>query len=145
MFKSVPRIIMAALKGGSGKTIFSLGLVSAWMEKGLKVAPFKKGPDFIDSGWLSFACNRPCYNLDPFLMSREQVMDSLISHSDGMDISIIEGNRGIFDGFDIEGCCSTAELAKWITAPVIVIADVTMATRTVAAQILGCQHFEPSI
>ena len=61
-----PRIIIAALKGGSGKTILSLGLTAAWREMGLSVAPFKKGPDFIDSGWLFLAAGAPCYNLDPF-------------------------------------------------------------------------------
>ncbi|MDY7036127.1 MAG: cobyrinic acid a,c-diamide synthase, partial [Thermodesulfobacteriota bacterium] len=69
MLNILPRIIIAALKGGSGKTILSLGLTAAWREKGYKVAPFKKGPDFIDSGWLAFAANRSCHNLDPFMMT----------------------------------------------------------------------------
>ncbi|MBW2206726.1 MAG: cobyrinate a,c-diamide synthase, partial [Deltaproteobacteria bacterium] len=140
-----PRIIIAALKGGSGKTILSLGLTSAWREQGRVVAPFKKGPDFIDAGWLDFAAGRPCYNLDPFLMSEKEIRESFFTHSSGADISLIEGNRGLYDGLDIDGCCSTSELGKMLKAPVIIIADVTMSTRTIAAVILGCQRFDPDL
>lgn len=140
-----PRIIIAALKGGSGKTILSLGLAAAWREQGRVVAPFKKGPDFIDAGWLDFSAGRPCHNLDPFLMTEEEIRESFLIHSSGADISLIEGNRGLYDGLDINGCCSTAELGKMLKAPVILIADVTMSTRTIAAVILGCQRFDPDL
>ena len=140
-----PRLIIAALKGGSGKTILSLGLTAAWRGRGLIVAPFKKGPDFIDSGWLDLAAGRACYNLDPFLMTEREVLESFLVHSAGADISLIEGNRGLYDGLDIDGCCSTAELGKMLKAPVILIADVTMSTRTIAAVILGCQRFDPGL
>lgn len=139
------RIIIAALRGGSGKTILSVGLVSAWRDKGYRIAPFKKGPDFIDAGWLTFAADRSCHNLDPFLMTEEQIIESFFAHSDRADISIIEGNRGLYDGFDLDGRSSTAELAKLLETPVIVIADVTMATRTIAAVIKGCQAFDPRL
>jgi cobyrinic acid a,c-diamide synthase len=145
MLSDRPRITIAALKGGSGKTILSIGLVSFWLRKGVKVAPFKKGPDFIDSGWLSFAAQRPCYNLDPFLMTREQILDSFLVRSADADISVIEGNRGLFDGLDLEGCCSTAELARMLESPVLLIVDVTMVTRTVAALIIGCRQFDPNL
>jgi cobyrinic acid a,c-diamide synthase len=145
MFFNPPRIIVAALKGGSGKTILSLGLTSAWRGMGHRVAAFKKGPDFIDSGWLSFAAGRPCYNLDPFLMNPEQIVNSLLLNSAGADISVIEGNRGLFDGLDLDGCCSTGELGKIIKSPVVLIVDVTMATRTVAALVMGCQKFDPDL
>ena len=140
-----PRIFIAALRGGSGKTILSLGLISAWREKGLRIAPFKKGPDFIDAGWLSFSADRPCHNLDPFLMNKEQIIGSFLSNSEYADLSLIEGNRGLFDGLDISGRYSTAELAKLLNAPLIIILDVTMATRTVAAIIMGCQCFDPGL
>jgi cobyrinic acid a,c-diamide synthase len=136
---------MAALRGGSGKTILSVGLIAAWQEKGIQVAPFKKGPDFIDAGWLTFAAGRSCHNLDPFLMTRAQILHSFFTHSKNSDISLIEGNRGLFDGFDLEGCCSTSELGKLLKAPVILIADVTMATRTIAALIMGCQKFDTAL
>jgi cobyrinic acid a,c-diamide synthase len=145
MFFNPPRIIVAALKGGSGKTILSLGLTSAWRGMGHRVAAFKKGPDFIDSGWLSFAAGRPCYNLDPFLMNPQQIVNSLLLNSAGADISVIEGNRGLFDGLDLDGCCSTGELGKIIKSPVVLIVDVTMATRTVAALVMGCQKFDPEL
>lgn len=140
-----PRLIIAALKGGSGKTILSLGLISAWKGMGHRVAAFKKGPDFIDSGWHSFAAGRPCYNLDPFLMSPGQMVTSLLRNSADADISVIEGNRGLFDGLDLDGCCSTGELGKVTRSPVILIVDVTMATRTAAALVLGCQKFDPDL
>jgi cobyrinic acid a,c-diamide synthase len=140
-----PRITIAALKGGSGKTILSLGLTSSWLRKGHTVAPFKKGPDFIDSGWLAFAARRPCHNLDPFLMTREQILESFLIHSAGAEVSVIEGNRGLYDGLDLAGCCSTAELGKMLRSPVVLIVDVTMATRTAAALVLGCQKFDPEL
>lgn len=140
-----PRMIIAALKGGSGKTILSLGLVAAWQEKGFKIAPFKKGPDFIDAGWLAFAANRPCYNLDPFLMNEDQIMASFLSRSDDSDLSLIEGNRGLYDGLDLDGSSSTAGLAKLLKSPVFLILDVSMATRTLAAVVKGCQVFDPGV
>jgi cobyrinic acid a,c-diamide synthase len=140
-----PRLTVSALRGGAGKTVLSLGLLAAWKARGSRVAPFKKGPDFIDSGWLSLAAGRPCYNLDPFLMNGEDIAQSFVAHSEGADLALIEGNRGLFDGMDIEGCCSTAELAKILKSPVVIIVDVTMATRTVAALVKGCQAFDPSL
>ena len=140
-----PHITIAALKGGSGKTILSLGIISSWLKKRHAVAPFKKGPDFIDAGWLAFAARRPCYNLDPFLMTREQIMDSFLTHSANAEVSVIEGNRGLYDGLDLEGCSSTAELGRMLRSPVILIVDVTMVTRTAAALVMGCQKFDPEL
>jgi len=145
MSNNLPRIIIAALKGGSGKTIISLGLTAAWLDKGLKVATFKKGPDFIDASWLDLASGRSCYNLDPFLMTDEQIIQSFHSNSSAADISLIEGNRGLFDGLDQEGRYSTAALGTLLKTPVIIIVDVTMSTRTVAALVLGCQKFDPDL
>ena len=140
-----PRIIISALKGGAGKTMVSLGLTSAWRKKGYRIAPFKKGPDFIDAGWLTFAADRSCYNLDPFLMNNEQILESFLSHSNQADLSVIEGNRGLYDGLDLVGRCSTAELAKLLKTPVLMILDVTMTTRTMAAVLKGCQVFDPGL
>ncbi|HEJ83878.1 MAG TPA: hydrogenobyrinic acid a,c-diamide synthase (glutamine-hydrolyzing), partial [Desulfobacteraceae bacterium] len=123
----------------------SLGLVAAWRQQGFRIAPFKKGPDFIDAGWLTFAADRPCYNLDPFLMDQDQLRISFLSRSDHSDLSLIEGNRGLYDGLDLDGSSSTAELAKLLKAPVLIILDVTMATRTMAAIVKGCQVFDPEV
>jgi len=152
----IPRIVIAGLRGGSGKTIVSLSLISLLKQKGLTVAPFKKGPDYIDAGWLARASGTPCYNLDLFMMSPDQVLKSFISHTkppsppfsngvDGGGIAVIEGNRGLYDGIDAEGSYSTAELAKLLQAPIIIAVDCTKTTSTIAAMILGCQKMDPEI
>ena len=145
MISYCPRIVISALRGGSGKTLVSIGLSSAFREKGYQVITFKKGPDFIDPGWLSLTSGRKCFNLDPFLMDKKEILHSFISNSTGMDIAIVEGNRGLYDGMDMEGKYSTAELAKLINAPLLLILDVTMATRTIAAVLKGCQVFDSEL
>ena len=140
-----PRLVLAGLRGGSGKTILTLGLIAVWREMGYEVAPFKKGPDFIDAGWHTFAAGRTCHNLDSFLMDDNQLLSSFAFRSRGADISLVEGNRGLYDGLDIDGRCSTAELAKLLKTPVVLIVDVSMATRTIAALVKGCQAFDPEL
>lgn len=140
-----PRLIIAGLRGGSGKTMLSIGLVRALREKGLKVVPFKKGPDYIDAGWLASAAEHSCYNLDPFLVDSDRLLSSFLAHSESSDIAIIEGNRGLFDGMDEDGSYSTAEISKILKSPVILIADCTKVTRTVAAIVLGAQRFDPEL
>jgi cobyrinic acid a,c-diamide synthase len=145
MDNSKPRVVIAGLRGGSGKTTLSLGLVAAWRQRGGEVVPFKKGPDYIDAGWLALAAGQPCYNLDPYMMSGEQILDSFWQHVQTADAAVIEGNRGLFDGMDADGTCSTAELAKLLQAPVLLVVDGTMVTRTAAATVLGCQHLDPEV
>jgi cobyrinic acid a,c-diamide synthase len=140
-----PRIVIAALSGGSGKTIVSVGLIASWRKRGMAIAPFKKGPDFIDAEWLALAAGRPCYNLDTFLIPANQVFHSFTSRTAGTDLSVIEGNRGLYDGLDVEGSTSTSELAKLLKAPVVLIVDCTKSTRTVAAMVLGCLRFDPDV
>ncbi len=140
-----PRIIIAALRGGSGKTILSVGIIAALSKRGKSIAPFKKGPDYIDAGWLALAAGRPCYNLDSFLLEPDTNQRSFLSHSTDCDISVIEGNRGLYDGIDLEGSTSTAELAKLLMAPVVVCVDCTKVTRTMAAMISGCLQFDPDV
>jgi len=138
-----PRILIAALRGGSGKTILSIGITAAWKSFGRKITPFKKGPDYIDAGWLALAAGRPCYNLDTFLTQKEPILHSFFLHSLVGDIAVIEGNRGLYDGIDIQGSTSTAELAKLLNTPVILCVDCTKSTRTMAAAVLGCMTFDP--
>ena len=140
-----PRIIIAALRGGSGKTLLSIGITAALSRSGKSVAPFKKGPDYIDAGWLALAAGRPCYNLDSFLLDEDQTLQSFLSHSTGCDISVIEGNRGLFDGIDLEGSTSTAELAKLLECPVVLCVDCTKITRTMAAVVAGCIQFDRTV
>ena len=145
MKSKYPRIIIAGLKGGSGKTTLSLGLIAAFRKKGMKVIPFKKGPDYIDGGWLSTAAGTPCYNLDTFLISESRITPSFVNHAKTADIAVIEGNRGFYDGMDEQGTHSTAELAKMLKSPVLLIVDCTKATRTIAAIISGIQKFDAGV
>jgi len=142
---SVPRILIAGLRGGGGKTLVSLGLVAAWRKQGRSVAPYKKGPDYIDAAWLSATAATPCRNLDLFLMSPEAAFKSFVDSSAWADVAVIEGNRGLYDGMDAQGSYSTAEMAKLLQAPVVLTVDCTKTTRTVAALVLGCQHLDPEV
>ena len=141
----IPRIIIAALRGGSGKTILSIAIIAALSKLGKSIAPFKKGPDYIDAGWLALAAGRPCYNLDSFLLSQKDNLQSFLHHSIDCSLSVIEGNRGLYDGIDIEGSTSTAELAKLLRCPVVLCVDCTKITRTMAAVVMGCSLFDPDV
>jgi cobyrinic acid a,c-diamide synthase len=140
-----PRLVTAALRGGAGKTTLSLGLIAAWKKLGRNVAAFKKGPDFIDSAWLSLAAQRPCRNLDTYLLGPQIVQQSFGQNAESRGVSLIEGNRGLYDGMDSRGTHSTAELAKLLRAPVVLILDCNKVTRTLAAMVLGCQRLDPEV
>ncbi len=143
--EKVPGVVIAGLRGGSGKTIISLGIAAALTAQHISVAPFKKGPDYIDAGWLSLAAGRPCYNLDTYLCTPSVVQTAYLVHTRSCDIAMVEGNRGLFDGIDIDGTTSTSELAKLLDLPVILVLDCTKSTRTMAAVLLGCMRFDPDI
>jgi len=143
--KKIPGLVIAGLRGGNGKTVISLGVAAAWRDIGINIAPFKKGPDYIDAGWLSKAAGRSCYNLDTFMCSTDQAKKSFHKNSAMADIAVIEGNRGLYDGIDIQGRTSTAEIAKLLNLPVILVLDCTKSTRTMAALLLGCIHFDPHV
>ena len=123
----------------------AVGLVAAYARQGFKVVPFKKGPDYIDAGWMHLAAGQPCYNLDPYLMDPEVIKHSFGLHSDNANMAIVEGNRGLFDGVNIKGAYSTAELAVELKLPVLLVVDCTKTTRTVAALVLGCQKLDPRV
>ncbi|MBO8137115.1 MAG: hydrogenobyrinic acid a,c-diamide synthase (glutamine-hydrolyzing) [Desulfotomaculum sp.] len=142
---SVPRILIAAPQGRSGKTTITVGLVAAFTARGIKVQPFKKGPDFIDPSWLTRVAGRTCRNLDPYLMDRDIIRASFANHSQGADISIVEGAMGLFDGVDVEGSGSAAEIAKIIKAPVILVVNCARMTRSVAAMVNGYRYFDPDV
>lgn len=138
--QKLPRVVVAGLRGGSGKTTLSVGLVASLKARGLDVIPFKKGPDYIDAGWLGAAAGRDCYNLDQYMAG--DPVNSIVRHSSGSDIAVIEGNRGLFDGMDAEGTFSTSRMARDLKAPVVLIIDATKRTRTNAAVVLGAKKFE---
>lgn len=140
-----PRIIITGLRGGAGKTLLALGLARALQRSGISVKPYKKGPDYIDAAWLTRAALCPCTNLDPFFLSGERLR-ALVAHTlPGGHHAVIEGNRGLFDGRDVEGSCSTAELARVLDCPVLLSLDCTKMTRTAAAVVAGLAHFEPGV
>lgn len=140
-----PRLAISAIRGGSGKTVLTLGLARTWRNQGFRVAAFKKGPDYIDAGWLSLASGGRCHNLDPFLMPGDTIERSFLTRACGADVGLIEGNRGLFDGSGVQGRDSTADLARMLSAPVALVLDCTKMTRTAAAIVLGCRHFDPEL
>ncbi len=141
-----PRLIVAGLSGGAGKTILSLGLARALSRSRSQIIQtFKKGPDYIDAAWLGLAAQAETSNLDPFLLDSGTLAQLFLDRSAHAHISIIEGNRGLFDGKDRDGSCSTAELARQLQAPVLLVMDATKMTRTAAALVHGCKTFEPDL
>ena len=141
----IPRLVVAAVQGRSGKTTFTIGLQRALRERGLLLQGFKKGPDYIDPSWSTFASGVSCRNLDAVMMSREQILHSFITHAKEKDIAVVEGAMGIFDGLDWQGSNSTAELAVTLQAPVILVVNTTRITRSVAAIINGVVNFDKRV
>jgi cobyrinic acid a,c-diamide synthase len=143
--RKYPRIIVAGLGGDSGKTFISCGILAGLKLRGLKPASFKKGPDYIDPAWLRLASGSLTRNLDTYMMDNEAILKSFKKNASLNDISVIEGNRGLHDGFDISGSHSTAELAKLLKAPVVLIINTTKVTRTAAAITLGCKLLDQDV
>lgn len=141
----LPRIIVAGLSGDSGKTAVSLSVLRALKNRGLTVATFKKGPDYIDSAWLSAVGGSPCRNLDTYMVHRSKVRDRFFATANSSNVALVEGNRGVYDGKDAVGTHSTAELAKLLDTPVILVVNVTKTTRTVAALVDGCIRFDQDV
>jgi cobyrinic acid a,c-diamide synthase len=142
---TVPRLVVAGLSGDSGKTLVSLGIARALADRGVKVRPFKKGPDYIDTAWLGVAARATCRNLDTFLMKDEAMARALATAAGDADLILVEGNRGLFDGVDVEGSHSTAMLARRLAAPVVLVLDCTKMTRTAAAMVMGCRALDPEV
>ncbi len=138
----LPRLVIAGLSGDSGKTVVSLSILSALRSRGLSVSVFKKGPDYIDSAWLGAVGEAECRNLDTYLVEPKVVSRRFVSSAAGSDFALIEGNRGIFDGKDVEGTHSTAGLAKLLQAPVVLVVNGAKVTRTLAAIVNGCRSFD---
>jgi len=141
----LPRLLVAGLSGGSGKTLVALGLLLRLRRAGVPVRAFKKGPDYIDAAWLGWASGEAARNLDTFLMGPELAGSSFVRHGVDEGINVIEGARGVFDGFDLAGTHSSAALAKQLQAPVVLVVDGTKVTRTAAALVLGCQKLDPAL
>lgn len=145
IYYNIPRILISSHKGGAGKTVFTIGLISTFRSLGFKLSAFKKGPDYIDAGWLSKISNIPCRNLDLFLFDEKDNLYSFYLGSKDSELAIIEGNRGLFDGLDVFGSCSTSKLAQLLKAPVILVLDCTKVTRSMAALVKGFLEFEKEV
>lgn len=141
----MPRVFISAAHKSSGKTTLTLGLCAALHARGHAVQPFKKGPDYIDPLWLGMAAQRPCYNLDFHMMQRDEIEQLFARAATSARISLIEGNKGLYDGLDLDGSNSNAALAKQLGAPVLLVIDARGMTRGVAPLILGYQAFDPAI
>jgi len=139
------RIFISAAHKSSGKTTISIGLCAALGRKRLQVRAFKKGPDYIDPLWLSRATGHSCHNLDFYTMSHDEILATFHKHSAGGDIAVIEGNKGLYDGLDLDGSNSNAALAKLLKTPVVLVIDARGMTRGIAPLILGYQHFDENV
>ena len=139
------RVLISAAHKSSGKTTVSIGLCAALRARGLAVQPFKKGPDYIDPMWLTAASGRDCDNLDFYLMGHDEIRATAVRRSRGADIAIIEGNKGLYDGLDLDGSNSNAALARLLDCPVVLVIDARGMTRGIAPLILGYQAFEPGV
>lgn len=139
-------LIIAAPGSGSGKTTITIGIMETMRRRGLTVAPFKVGPDFIDPGYHHLATGRISYNLDGWICSPESVKDTFDRYSYGADIAVVEGVMGLFDGIDgLHDDGSTAQIAKIIGAPVILVVDARSQARSVAALVKGYATYDPDV
>jgi cobyrinic acid a,c-diamide synthase len=140
------RIVIAATGSGVGKTSVTLALARAFKRRGLRVQAFKVGPDFLDPTYLTLAAGRPCYNLDGWMCGQDYVRSLFQRKTADADIAIIEGVMGLFDGAapqTSEG--STAEIAQWLDAPVVLVAGTHGVARSLAATVKGFVAFEAEL
>ncbi|MFC8363648.1 cobyrinate a,c-diamide synthase, partial [Streptomyces griseorubiginosus] len=143
---SVPRLVIAAPSSGSGKTTVATGLMAAFAARGLVVSPHKVGPDYIDPGYHALASGRVGRNLDAYLCGPELVAPLFLHGARGADIAVVEGVMGMFDGAAGEGeLASTAQVAKLLRAPVVLVVDASSQSRSVAALVHGFASWDPEV
>ena len=143
---SVPRLVIAAPSSGSGKTTVATGLMAAFAGRGLAVSPHKVGPDYIDPGYHALATGRPGRNLDAFMCGEDLVAPLFAHGARGCDLAVVEGVMGLFDGASGYGeLASTAQVAKLLRAPVVLVVDASSQARSVAALVHGFASFDPEV
>jgi cobyrinic acid a,c-diamide synthase len=143
---SVPRLVVAAPSSGSGKTTVATGLMAAFAARGLAVSPHKVGPDYIDPGYHALATGRVGRNLDAYLCGPELIGPLFAHGARGCDVAVVEGVMGMFDGAAGEGeLASTAQVAKLLRAPVVLVVDASSQSRSVAALVHGFASFDPEV
>ena len=143
---NIPRIIIAATGSGAGKTTATVALLGALRARGLRVAAFKCGPDYLDPTYHARVLGKPSQNLDGWMMGREAVLATFARGAAGAEIAVIEGMMGLFDGARPdreEG--STAEIAKWLSAPVLLVHDASGVARTISAIAHGFVQFDSEL
>jgi cobyrinic acid a,c-diamide synthase len=141
---SCPRILLAGDRSSSGKTTIVAGLLSALCRRNLSVQPFKVAMDYIDPSYHTWITGRHCRNLDGYLMAERAVSEIYAHAAAGADISVIEGVRGLFEGYDGD-LGSTAQIAKELQVPVIFVVDARSITRSAAALVKGYMDFDPQV
>ncbi|MFC9813418.1 cobyrinate a,c-diamide synthase [Streptomyces virginiae] len=142
----MPRLVVAAPSSGSGKTTVATGLMAAFAERGLAVSPHKAGPDYIDPGYHALATGRPGRNLDAFMCGPELVAPLFAHGAAGCDLAVVEGVMGLYDGAAGRGeLASTAQVAKLLRAPVVLVVDASSQSRSVAALVHGFASFDPQV
>lgn len=140
------RVLVAAPSSGSGKTSLTLGLMALLRRRGFEVAPFKVGPDYIDPGHHAVTCGRVSHNLDSWFCSREQVQEIFQRGTSGAQVAIVEGVMGLFDGVSGDSeVGSSAQLAKWLDLPVLLVVDARSQARSFAALVKGFCDFDPEL
>ncbi|MFD8522915.1 cobyrinate a,c-diamide synthase [Streptomyces capillispiralis] len=143
---AVPRLVVAAPSSGSGKTTVATGLMAALAGRGLAVSPHKVGPDYIDPGYHALATGRPGRNLDAYLCGPELLAPLFLHGARGCDIAVVEGVMGLYDGAAGEGeLASTAQVAKLLGAPVVLVVDASSQSRSVAALVHGFVSWDPEV
>lgn len=141
-----PALVIAAPHSGSGKTTVTAGLIAALVARGLRVAPFKVGPDYIDPSLLAQAAGRPCHNLDIWMLGEDAALASFARRSRGADLAVIEGVMGLFDGVaGDDDTASAAHVARLLNATVVLVLDARAMARTAVAIVHGLSTFDPRV
>ncbi|WP_411146178.1 cobyrinate a,c-diamide synthase [Streptomyces sp. x-80] len=143
---TIPRLVIAAPSSGAGKTTVATGLMAAFAEAGLSVSPHKVGPDYIDPGYHALATGRPGRNLDAYLCGPGRIAPLFLHGAAGADLAVVEGVMGLFDGASGQGeLSSTAQVAKLLRAPVVLVVDASSQSRSVAALVHGFASWDPQV
>lgn len=138
--------MFGATHSGAGKTTITLGIMHALTLRGLKVQPYKVGPDYIDTGWHQLATHQASCNLDAFMVPEESLHYLFHTHAQTADINIIEGVMGLYDGYGIDpNYCSSAALAKSLACPIVLVVDGKAVSTSIAATVKGFQTFQPNV
>ena len=139
-----PQFLIAAPMSGSGKTTIARGLMALLTQKGYRVQPFKCGPDYIDTKFHAAVCGRPSINLDTFMADPSHVCELFARYGADADICIVEGMMGLYDGYDRDRG-SSAEIARILQLPVVLVVDARSAAYSMAALLSGFIHFRSDV